>query len=79
MVIDIIQDILGRNLQNIGLIDKDTEYLSARTHEFCPHHVSHYLVRLLLNSVMCFISFDRVWMCMTVVRLLRDNHCSQGW
>lgn len=38
-----MQDILGRNLQSIGLIDKDTEYLSARTHEFCPHHVSHYL------------------------------------
>eukprot|EP00092_Neocalanus_flemingeri_P024502 GFUD01026570.1.p1 GENE.GFUD01026570.1~~GFUD01026570.1.p1 ORF type:complete len:491 (+),score=99.26 GFUD01026570.1:57-1529(+) len=39
-----MQDILGKNLQNIGLIDpNDEKYLSARTHEFCPHHVSHYL------------------------------------
>jgi len=38
-----MQDILGKNLQSVGLIDKNTEYLTARTHEFCPHHVSHYL------------------------------------
>jgi len=38
-----MQAFLGRNLQEIGLIDKNVEYLSAKTHEFCPHHVSHYL------------------------------------
>jgi len=39
-----MQDILGKNLQNIGLIDPNEEkYLHARTHGFCPHHVSHYL------------------------------------
>ena len=35
---------LGKNLQSLGLIDKNSEYIGARTHEFCPHHVSHYLV-----------------------------------
>jgi len=38
-----MQEYLGKNLQSLGLIDKNSEYISARTHEFCPHHVSHYL------------------------------------
>merc|ERR1719334_386963 len=38
-----MQSILGKNLQEIGLIDKNTEYRSAKVHDFCPHHVSHYL------------------------------------
>ena len=43
-IIFFVQNILGKNLQSIGLIDpKEEKYMSARTHEFCPHHVSHYL------------------------------------
>ena len=38
-----MQTILGKNIQQLGLIEKGAEHLHARTHEFCPHHVSHYL------------------------------------
>ena len=38
-----MQTCLGKHLQHLGLIEEGAEYLSARTHEFCPHHVSHYL------------------------------------
>jgi len=38
-----MQVVLGKHLQQLGLIEAGAEYLSARTHDFCPHHVSHYL------------------------------------
>jgi len=38
-----MQKTLGKHLQQLGLIEEGAKYLSARTHEFCPHHVSHYL------------------------------------
>lgn len=38
-----MQSLLAKHLQAVGLIDKEAQYLSARVHEFCPHHVSHYL------------------------------------
>ena len=38
-----MQASLGKHLQHLGLIEEEAEYLTARTHEFCPHHVSHYL------------------------------------
>ena len=42
-----MQAVMGKHLQMVGLIEKDAQYLSARVHEFCPHHVSHYLVSIL--------------------------------
>ena len=39
-----MQTLLGKHLTSVGLIEKDAQYLTARVHEFCPHHVSHYLV-----------------------------------
>ena len=38
-----MQTLLGVHLQDLGLIARDAQYLSARVHELCPHHVSHYL------------------------------------
>ena len=38
-----MQTQLGQHLQEVGLIERDAQYLTARVHEFCPHHVSHYL------------------------------------
>jgi len=38
-----MQALFGKHLQSVGLIERDAQYLMARVHEFCPHHVSHYL------------------------------------
>ena len=39
-----MQQLLARELGSLGLVDRDGPYLSARVHDLCPHHVSHYLV-----------------------------------
>lgn len=38
-----MQQLLARELGSLGLVDRDGPYLSARVHDLCPHHVSHYL------------------------------------
>jgi len=39
-----MMDILGEQLVSTGLVsDADKNLLKARAHDFCPHHVSHYL------------------------------------
>lgn len=42
---NLMQDILGKNLKEAGLISGKVDELNAKrlTREFCPHHVSHHL------------------------------------
>ena len=46
-----MQQLLARELGSLGLVDRDGPYLSARVHDLCPHHVSHYLVSRGLSSL----------------------------
>lgn len=35
--------LLGSNLQALGLVAREEKLLQSATHQFCPHHVAHYL------------------------------------
>ena len=74
-----MQALLGKHLQSVGLIERDAQYLLARVHEFCPHHVSHHLGNSQSEIRLRLTDQSQGWTSMTAGGWTRSGPWNLGW